>query len=1032
MLSFQDVILRLQAYWVDQGAVLWQPYSEKVGAGTMNPATILRVLGPEPWNVVYIEPSYRPDDGRYAENPNRMQMHTQLQVILKPDPGDPQERYLKSLASLGITHTEHDIRFVEDNWESPALGAWGLGWEVWLDGQEITQFTYFQQAGGVTLDVPAVEITYGLERIVLYLQGKESVWDIQWDAQHSYGDIMRDQEIDHCRYDFDVASIDRLRKMYVLYEKEALLTLENQLVVPSLDYILRCSHTFNLLDARGTVGVTERSIFFKRMRDLTRQVAELYLQQREDKGFPWLTSVVDESIPQKQIALMHLPFGEFDACQHGGRLPFLLEIGVEELPATHLDSALTQLQIIVDEALSQLRLDYDSVHIWGTPRRLSVYIKDLAEYQTDDQMLIKGPPARAAFDQHGQPTKAAIGFARAQGVTVASLEVKHSEAGTYVYACKQIMGQKAVDVLADVIADWIAAITFQRSMRWNGQTRYEQAVNEPAVTEQAVTEQAVNEQAVNEQAVSFSRPIRWLVSMLGQQVIPVSYAGLESARITRGPRFTGSHDIALSSAADYQSIMNSYGIIVDVTERKQEIRRQARILAESIGGCIVEDPNLLNEVANLVEVPVAILGSFDKRYLTLPQDLLIAVMGKHQRYLPVCDSRGRLMAYFITIRNGGTENESVVRQGNEAVIRARYADAAYFFNQDLRAPLASYRKKLDTLVFQEKLGSMLDKSDRLVMLVSWIGDIFNLTSQEMMDVKRAAYLSKADLVTKMVVEMTSLQGIMGREYARKAGERTAVAQALVEQYLPRSSGDSLPESRPGVVLALADRLDTLAGLFAVGMNPTGSADPYGLRRAASGLILILLAQRQAFSIRDALRQTAHALPVTADKQSLDNANSFITTRLRGMLRDRGFAYDVVDAVLAYKGDDPYSAYVSVQQLTGWVAHEDWPILLQNYARCVRITRESPRYPDNPALLTDPTERALWLTVQNAQKLVTSTTDVDHFLKVLSTLVDLIDAFFIEVMVMVDDLPLRQARLALLQRIAELSMGIVDLSLLESF
>ena len=287
-LTFQEAVLRLQRYWAEQGALVWQPYSEKVGAGTMNPATVLRVLGREPWNVVYVEPSYRPDDGRYAENPNRMQMHMQLQVILKPDPGDPQERYLASLEALGIRREEHDVRFVEDNWESPLIGAWGLGWEVWLDGQEITQFTYFQQAGGVTLETPAVEITYGLERIVMYLQRVRSVWDIQWDEHHTYGEILRDQEVDYCRYNFDLADVDRLQQMYRLFEEEARLALEAGLVVPALDYILRCSHTFNVLDARGTVGVAERAGLFKRMRALTREVAQAYLAQRERAGFPWL------------------------------------------------------------------------------------------------------------------------------------------------------------------------------------------------------------------------------------------------------------------------------------------------------------------------------------------------------------------------------------------------------------------------------------------------------------------------------------------------------------------------------------------------------------------------------------------------------------------------------------------------------------------------------------------------------------------------------------------------------------------------
>ncbi|HEY88922.1 MAG TPA: glycine--tRNA ligase subunit alpha [Thermoflexia bacterium] len=392
MLTFQEIILHLQRYWEVQGTLIWQPYSEKVGAGTMNPATIMRVLGPEPWNVAYVEPSFRPDDGRYGDNPNRMQRHMQFQVILKPDPGDPQERYLRSLAALGIRREEHDIRFVEDNWTSPALGAWGLGWEVWLDGMEITQFTYFQQAGGIELEVPAVEITYGLERLAIYLQGVDSVWDLQWDAHHTYGEILLAQEIDYCRYDFEHADIDRLQKMYDLFEAEALRCLELELTVPALDYILRCSHTFNLLDSRGAVGVTERASFFKRMRNLTRKAAKAYLAQREAAGYPWQGRPGLRQRAHTQGTTLQLPMPELaaePAITPPAAQPdcafLLLEIGVEELPATHLSSALEQLRTLVPETLAAARLAHGALHIWGTPRRLTVAVENLSLRQTDEE-----------------------------------------------------------------------------------------------------------------------------------------------------------------------------------------------------------------------------------------------------------------------------------------------------------------------------------------------------------------------------------------------------------------------------------------------------------------------------------------------------------------------------------------------------------------------------------------------------------------------------------------------------------------------
>src|SRR5688572_27637034 len=285
-LNFQQVILTLQRFWADRGAILWQPYYTQVGAGTMNPATFLRVLGPEPWHVAYVEPSIRPDDGRYGENPNRLQQHYQYQVILKPDPGNPQEIYLESLEALGIDPRQHDIRFVEDNWESPALGAWGLGWEVWLDGQEITQFTYFQQAGGLPCDPVSVEITYGLERIAIALQNVNSFRDLQWNDSVKYGDVNLQGEQEHSKYYFEAADVERLRQMYALYEAEAAAALKANLVLPAYDYVLKCSHTFNVLDARGAIGVTERAGSFARMRDLARKVAEAYLEQRQRLEYP--------------------------------------------------------------------------------------------------------------------------------------------------------------------------------------------------------------------------------------------------------------------------------------------------------------------------------------------------------------------------------------------------------------------------------------------------------------------------------------------------------------------------------------------------------------------------------------------------------------------------------------------------------------------------------------------------------------------------------------------------------------------------
>jgi glycyl-tRNA synthetase len=996
-LSFQQVVMRLERYWADHGCLIWQPYSEKLGAGTANPATTLRVLGPEPWSVGYVEPSYRAADGRYAENPNRMQMHTQYQVILKPDPGNPQELYLGSLEAVGIDMREHDVRFVEDKWESPALGSWGLGWEVWLDGQEISQYTYFQQAGGLNLDPVAVELTYGLERIVMYLQKVRAVWDIDWDGVHTYGDVYRRPEVEHCIYNFELADVERLAQMYNLYEAEAKTCMERGLVIPAYDYVLRCSHTFNVLDARGAVGVTERAHYFGRMRDLSRQIARLYVEQREEMGYPFLKEPAAEDEQQEQS---------------GGQTPvpgsqpqtFLLEIGTEELPVGDLALALEQLEAAVPRVLDEARLNFESVQVVGTPRRQTVLVHGLVPRQPDRTTEVQGPPAKVAYDADGNPTRAAEGFARKQGVPVGALRLVTEGDRTYVAATVTEEGRPATAVLVEELPNLIAGLRFPRTIRWNDTN------------------------------INFSRPLRWFVGLLGEQVIPFQYAGVVSGRTTRGLRPLGSPDIELVGADGYLETMAEHHIVVDMAKRRDLVRAQTEALAASVGGRIPDDPDLLEEVTNLVERPTALLGEFESEYLALPQDVLITVMKKHQRYFPVVQAEsGKLMPYFIAVRNGDELHLDVVREGNEDVLRARFADAKFFYEHDTRQPLGAFLPRLDTLTFQEQLGSMLDKSKRLEKLVPVVGRALGLDEGEQDVASRAAHLCKADLATQLVVELTSLQGIMGRQYARLSGEDQAVATAIFEHYLPRSADDTLPESNPGLALGLTDRLDSLVGLFGVGLAPSGSADPYGLRRAALGVVQSLVEHGVALPLRPLLAETAAQMPVEIAEHALDDVAEFIAERLRGWLRDRGFRYDVVDAVLAERGDDPYSAYRAVAQLAVWVERDDWMDLLNAYGRCIRIVRDQgERFAFEPDLDLEPATAALGKATRIARAQIKAESDVDRFLTAVHPMIPAINRFFDDVLVMHEDRALRESRLGLLQDIWELSRGIVDVTRLEGF
>ncbi len=1006
-LSMQEVIRRLHDFWAAHGCLIWQPYSEKVGAGTMNPATVLRVLGPEPWRVAYVEPSFRADDGRYAENPNRMQMHHQYQVILKPDPGNPQELYLASLEAIGLDRTRHDIRFVEDNWESPALGAWGLGWEVWLDGQEITQFTYFQQAGSLTLDPVSVEITYGLDRIVMYLQNRSQVWDIDVDGQHTFAEIYRDPEIEHCVYNFELADVERLKQLYEIYRSEADACIRRGLVVPAHDFVLGQSHTFNLLDARGAIGVTERAKFFAAMRNQARAVSELYVQQRETAGFPWLR----DRLPTPAPIVSSSPAASAPVHEVANPVAqtFLLEIGSEELPPQDVIDGIAQIEANLARLLREYQLDYATLRVTGTTRRLVAHVTELAPQQANEIVEKRGPALDRAYDSAGNPTKAAEGFARGQRVDVAALEVREN----YVYAVKHVAGQPTPAVLPELCMKLLDSLRWGKTMRWNSTN------------------------------LGYPRPLRWLVALFGNQVVPFTWAGISSDRQSRGPRFAdaaanlpagGFTTFAVENADAYFAAIQQQGVIVDRQGRRQRIAELVQQSAASVGGATPDDPDLLDEVTDLVESPQALLGTFETKYLDLPAPVLIGVMKKHQRYFPVVRD-GQMLAHFITIANAqNLAHPEVVVAGNEGVIRARYADAAYFYRQDTTRSLDSYTPRLATLTFHERLGSMLDKVERLKVLAPQLAQLLHATPEQFADVSRAAALAKSDLVTSMVVEMTSLQGIIGEIYARKNGERDEVAQAIREHYLPRAAGDANPATVVGLALSLADKLDSLAGLFAVGAIPTGSADPFGLRRAALGVVNNLLASQTDFSIRQGLTLAAAQQTVAVTDTALTEALAFVVRRLQGVLADLGYPHDVIESVLAVHGDNPYVAQQTCDALQNLVAQPWWSDTFTAYARCARITRNlETALVLNPAAYIEPVEHDLHQTyLQASQAMRVPGMQANTLGETLHALQAPISAYFERVLVNADDESVRAARLALVQHIAQLPSGVADLSKLQGF
>ncbi|NMB89723.1 MAG: glycine--tRNA ligase subunit beta, partial [Chloroflexi bacterium] len=629
---------------------------------------------------------------------------------------------------------------------------------------------------------------------------------------------------------------------------------------------------------------------------------------------------------------------------------------------------------------------------------------ELSPRQPDQESLVKGPPASRAYDAMGAPTKAAEGFARGKGLRVEDLQVREIDGGQYVVATVHETGRPAVEVLQTALAELVASIRFDKAMRWNASN------------------------------VAFSRPVRWLLALLGEAVIPFEFAGLTAGRTTRSLRFYSPEEVEVSTPAAYFEAMQAQGVLIDSQERRAAIAAQVAEQMRAVGAEPRLDEGLLDEVNNLVERPMAFLGKFDQQHLRLPAEVLISVMKKHQRYFPVQDAAGKLMPYFVGVRNGDGNYLDVVADGNEQVIRARFADAAFFIDEDLKHKLEDLLPRLGTLTFQFKLGSMLDKSRRIERIVEKLNPLLGAGGFEAEAALRAAHLCKADLVSHMVVEMTSLQGSMGRYYAGHSGEKPEVAQAIFEHYLPRFAGDQTPQARPGLLVGLADRFDTLAGLFAAGMAPSGTKDPFAQRRAALGLVQSLIAWDLDFDVRQGLALAAAELPLEASPQSQKECLEFITGRLRSyLLEQEGYRYDVVDAVLAAQGFNPAGAKRAVQALSGWVARPDWNTVLPAYARCVRITRDQKgRFKVDAAYFAEPAEKELFQAIQAAEAAERKPGSVEDFFQAFLPVIPVINRFFEAVLVMADEEQVRSNRLGLLQRVAALAEGVADFAQLEGF
>ncbi len=1016
-MHFQDVIAELQKFWADKGCVIWQPWDIETGAGTFNPATFLRCLGPEPWKVCYVEPSRRPADGRYGENPNRLGHYYQYQVILKPSPADVQELYLDSLRALGIDPLKHDIRFVEDDWESPTLGAWGLGWEVWADGMEITQFTYFQQAGGLDCRPVSAELTYGLERIAMFLQGVDSVFDLTWLPGVSYGDVHRRDEWELSTYNFEVADVSLHHELFDKFEAEAFSALEKECVLPAYDCCLRCSHVFNVLDARGAISVTERQAYILRVRKIAFKVAEAFVEARRKEGFPLLKADEgrdgDEGGQEERgVAASSKRAGGIVGEVENADL--LFEIGIEEVPAGELKRATEQLPVMVKKGLDERRLAYGDIKVFAAPRRLAVCVEDVEGKQVDVSELVMGPPAAVAFDKGGNPSKAAEGFARKMGVDVTELQRVKNEKGEYVACPLEEKGLPAVEVLPDILKEVISGLRFRKSMRWGDGSE------------------------------TFVRPVQWIVALFGEHVLEMEYAGVRSGKLSRGHRFSSPEPFAISHPGSYLEDLRERMVLADHEERRRVVREQIKTIESEYGMKVRPDEALLEEVVHLTEWPVAVCGKFDEEFLEVEPEVLVAAMRTHQRYFAMEDGEGNLAPRFVTILGTQVNDSGVSAEGNERVLAARLADARFFRREDLKIPLKEWAEGLKNVTYQKKLGSMKEKVERVARLARELAPLFGADPDV---AHEAALLSKADLVTHMVGEFPELQGVMGRKYALQGGLGEEISAAIYEHYLPRGPSDPLPVTGAGVVTSLADKLDTIVGGFGAGLKPKGSGDPFGLRRAALGFLRIILERGVRVDMAELVETAAGPFREDVTPPAAD-VLEFFKDRLRSLL-SADAPGDVVRAVFVAEGSGEDGTNEMRESGIGWdpcdISHRinavlslqgspEFGKLATAFRRTANIFKqaggEAVEFKED--LLKAPEEKKLWDELTRVRKEVEADLDAGDYetaLKKMAGLGPWIDAFFDNVRVLDSEKHEVENRLALLREVDALFRRVADFKII---
>lgn len=678
----------------------------------------------------------------------------------------------------------------------------------------------------------------------------------------------------------------------------------------------------------------------------------------------------------------------------------LLEVGVEELPSRFGQTTLNQIENNLSRLLNEQRVSFKEIKKYATPRRLTFVIEELAEKASDLEEEVKGPAKKIAVDDEGNFTKPALGFMKSKGLNPENIYFKEIGNTEYLFGTIKQEGKDTKEVLKNIIPEAIKNVTFPKAMRWGGKN------------------------------MRFARPIRWMVTLLNNEVLDVDLEGIKSSNITKGHRFLGEKEFEVNSLEDYFEKLEKNFVILDQYKRKEMIKEQAIKVAETLGGQVELDDDLLEEITFLVEYPTAFYGEFDEEYVKLPKEVVTTPMKEHQRYFPVLKD-GKLLPNFIAVRNGDSHRIDLVKAGNEKVLRARLADALFFYKEDIKKPLESFVDKLNTVVFQAKLGTVYDKTLRIEKLAQVILDELNMNESKDNTI-RAAKLCKADLVTNMVFEFTELQGIIGREYAKVSGENEEVCQGIFEHYLPRFAGDILPSTNTGIALSIADKLDSIAGFFAIGIKPSGSQDPYALRRQALGILSILLDRKLSVNLNNLINSALDNYSnLEFNKEEVSSQIvEFFVERVKNLFKDLGIRYDVIDAVLNNNLDDISDIHTRALELNRWLQKDELVEMLTAFNRVSTLAEKATTDIVNKELLKEEAEINLYNGFNDIKTNVESLLadkKYNEALDAFATLKPLVDNLFDNVMIMDKDEAVKENRLGLLKQIYSTMLTICDLS-----